>query len=72
MPIVVDGTKDIVTKGSDKMNFHADIKVKVLPPVNGADFDNDSVKLKEHVHGLMKSTLDEMRGVVNIPLKSIG
>jgi 1-acyl-sn-glycerol-3-phosphate acyltransferase len=64
VPIVLDGTKNIVTKGSDIMNFHADIRVKVLTPVYGSDFDNDSVKLKNHVHSLMANTLAELRGEI--------
>lgn len=62
VPIVIDGTHDLVEKGRKVINFSHRIRIKVLPPVNAADFDNSSGKMRTYVHDFMQSTLAQMRG----------
>lgn len=61
VPIVVDGTFNIYAKGAKGINFKQKIKVKVLPPIDPQDFENNTPKLRNHVHELMIHTLSEMR-----------
>ncbi len=61
VPIVVDGTHDILPKHGKLIDFQADIWLKVLPPVNPQDFGNKSTAVRDHVRELMKTTLAEMR-----------
>lgn len=61
VPIVIDGTHDILPKGGKSIRFKAHARVKVLPPVRPEDFDNSTPKLRDHVHALMKETLADMR-----------
>lgn len=61
VPIVVDGTHEILSKHGRKINYTGDISVKVLPPIDPQDFNNKSAAIRDHVHALMKSTLAEMR-----------
>lgn len=61
VPIVVDGTHDILPKHGKEIKYREDIRVKVLPPVNPADFGNKSAPMRKHVHELMVKTLAEMR-----------
>jgi 1-acyl-sn-glycerol-3-phosphate acyltransferase len=61
VPIVIDGTFNIYPKGAKGINFKQKVKVKILPPVDPADFDHSAPKLRNYVHELMKETLAEMR-----------
>ncbi len=61
VPIVVDGTHDILAKNGGWIKFTGDIRVKVLPPVDPQAFNNKSAAIRDHVHDLMKRTLSEMR-----------
>ncbi|HEY9786453.1 MAG TPA: lysophospholipid acyltransferase family protein [Candidatus Obscuribacterales bacterium] len=61
VPIVVDGTFPILPKGAKALNFVGDMRIRVLPAVNPADFQMDQTLLCQHVHDLMKDTLASMR-----------
>lgn len=60
IPIVVTGTHEILPKKQKILNFHSQIKVKVLPAVLPADFERKSAAMRNYVHDLMKKTLAEM------------
>lgn len=62
VPVVVDGTHDILPKHGKSIKFRADIRAKVLPPINPQDFGNKSAAIRDHVQALMIKTLSEMRG----------
>jgi 1-acyl-sn-glycerol-3-phosphate acyltransferase len=62
IPIVIDGTHDILPKGSKYLHA-GNIRVRVLKPIDPKDFDNNSAKMRDHIHALMVRTLAEMRGV---------
>lgn len=62
VPIVIDGTFDILPKGAKHLSFKSNIHVKVLPPVSGADFDNSSGRMRTYVREMMVETLHTMRG----------
>jgi 1-acyl-sn-glycerol-3-phosphate acyltransferase len=62
VPIVVDGTGDLLPKGSLSLSSKVHLRVKILPPVTGEQFDNSSGKMRTYVHGLMVDTLAQMRG----------
>jgi 1-acyl-sn-glycerol-3-phosphate acyltransferase len=62
IPIVVDGTSNIMPKTSKYLSFDKrNIRVKVLAPVSGSKFDNNSHQMRDYVHDLMAKTLDQMR-----------
>src|SRR5262249_19571888 len=61
VPVVVDGTHDILAKHGQKIQYTGDITVKVLKPIDPREFDNKSAAIRNHVHDLMKSTLAEIR-----------
>lgn len=62
VPVVIDGTFDVISKKSKRLNFKADMTVRVLPPVDPNDFDRSSGLMRKHVHKLMQENLDEIRG----------
>lgn len=62
VPIVIDGTKEILPKGKKHLNFRRTIRTKVLPPVDPADFDKSPGKMRAYVHDLMAQELERMRG----------
>ncbi|HEY9790059.1 MAG TPA: lysophospholipid acyltransferase family protein [Candidatus Obscuribacterales bacterium] len=61
VPIAIVGTSDLVAKGSIKMNFHARVTVKILPPVAVASYQGNSAELRNHVHALIEQAVEEMR-----------
>lgn len=61
VPIVVEGTHEILPKHAKWVKFRANITIRVLPPVNPADFNNKSAAIRDHVHNVMTATLAEMR-----------
>jgi len=61
VPIVISGTREVLPKHSAKLNWKADIKVRVLPPINPDDFGGKAAPMRDYVHDLMKKTLAEMR-----------
>ena len=61
IPIVVDGTHELLPKGSMLLKFDGNIKVRILPPVYPENFA-DVKKLRDHVRDIMSAELDSMRG----------
>lgn len=61
VPVVIDGTFPILPKHAKLINYHAVVRIKVLPPIAPQDFDNKAAALRNHVHALMVQTLAEMR-----------
>lgn len=61
VPIVVEGTHLMFPKGSLEVNFRANVRVRILPPVYPENFDQSPRKLREHVRAQMVSCLSELR-----------
>jgi len=61
VPVVVEGTHDILKKHGKNINYRGEITIKVLPPVNPADFGNKSAAIRDHVRNQMIETLVELR-----------
>lgn len=62
VPIVVDGTFDLMQKGSVKLKFAGVLKVKALPPIEPQSFGYNAKSIRCEARDLMESTLLEMRG----------
>jgi len=63
LPVVIDGTRDILTKHGRTLKFKASVNVKLLPPVFPQDFGNNHIQMRNFVQSLMKTMLAEMRTV---------
>ncbi|MBX9879032.1 MAG: 1-acyl-sn-glycerol-3-phosphate acyltransferase [Candidatus Obscuribacterales bacterium] len=61
LPIVIDGTRQIMRKGSLQIGFHSDIRVKALAPVYPKDFNYDSHALSNYVRSQMIVELSKLR-----------
>ena len=61
VPIVIDGTFDLLPKGSSQLIFKKQIRIKVLPPVDCAPFKGSSGAMRTAVREQMVQTLAEMR-----------
>lgn len=61
IPIVVDGTHEILSKSDRKMRFNVDITVRVLEPVSIAQFGGNVRKMRDYVHELMIEQLADIR-----------
>jgi 1-acyl-sn-glycerol-3-phosphate acyltransferase len=61
IPIVIDGTSELLPKGKLTLAVHNLIRVKILPPLTGDQFENSSGKMRSFVHQQMVDTLAEMR-----------
>jgi 1-acyl-sn-glycerol-3-phosphate acyltransferase len=62
VPIVIDGTHEIMGKNSHWINFSTSVRVKVLAPISPDTFDRSSGKMRTYVHNLMADELAKMRG----------
>jgi 1-acyl-sn-glycerol-3-phosphate acyltransferase len=60
VPIVIEGTARVLAKRSFRI-VPQEVRVRVLSPVNPADFDWNDRRLRDHVHELMAETLAELR-----------
>lgn len=61
IPIVINGTHDLLSKHGREVDFRARLDVKILPPIDPAEFEYQTPRMRDYVHGLMKTTLVEMR-----------
>jgi 1-acyl-sn-glycerol-3-phosphate acyltransferase len=61
VPVVIDGTFEILPKGSKYLVFKKDIRIKILPPVSCEPFNGSSGKMRTYVREQMINTLAEMR-----------
>ncbi len=61
VPIVVNGTHKIFPKDSRIIDFVSDVTVKVLPPINPADFNFNVQLFRQSVHKSMKACLQDLR-----------
>ena len=62
IPLVVDGTQNALPKHSWKLGSTTHhMRLKVLPPVDPADFDDDPRAYMEHVRGLIAEQLATWR-----------
>lgn len=61
LPVVIEGTRDIIVRHKRYFNFIADVEVRVLNPVYPYRFGNQNGKLRDHVHELMRASLAELR-----------
>ncbi len=61
VPIVVNGTHKIFPKDGRVIDFCSDVTVKVLPPINPADFDFNVRLFRQSVQTSMKACLRDLR-----------
>ena len=59
VPVVIEGTARVLAKRSFRI-VPQEVRVRVLPPVNPADFDWNDRRLRDHVHRVMEATLSDM------------
>lgn len=64
IPIVVDGTFDLLPKGSRHPNFKKHVRIKILPPVACEPFHGSSGTMRTVVRQQMIDELASMRGQV--------
>lgn len=62
VPIVIDGTRELLPKGTTALNFKQRIRLKVLDPVNPQDYQGQPGKFRADVHTAIAQTLADMRG----------
>lgn len=60
VPIVITGTREVISKHARKLNFRANMTVRVLPPILPQSFKNNPALLRNHVHNLMADNLNCM------------
>jgi 1-acyl-sn-glycerol-3-phosphate acyltransferase len=60
LPVVVCGTRELIPKSSNSLNFHGNMHVKVLPPILPEAFGNNARLMKEHVHSTMTAALEQL------------
>ncbi len=53
LPVVITGTRDVISKHSRVFNFQAKMKVQVLPAISPEPFKGQPAKMREHVRELM-------------------
>lgn len=63
IPIVIDGTRDLLPKGGKFLCFQRDVRIKVLPPISPEQYKGASGKMRADVHKQMAEALADMRGV---------
>jgi 1-acyl-sn-glycerol-3-phosphate acyltransferase len=63
VPIVIDGTRSVLPKGSLLFRFGGEVQVRVLPPVHPALCDYDVHNLETYVRSKMQHELQRMRGI---------
>jgi 1-acyl-sn-glycerol-3-phosphate acyltransferase len=61
LPIVIDGTREILPKHVRKLGFAADVHVRVLEPIKPSSVGSDAHRLRDKVRMVMKTAVDEMR-----------
>ena len=60
VPVVIEGTARVLPKRSFRI-APQEVIVRLLPPVNPADFAYNDRRLRDHVHELMTKALAELR-----------
>jgi 1-acyl-sn-glycerol-3-phosphate acyltransferase len=68
VPIVLDGTFDLMPRGTFLLNFSGTLRVQVLKPIAPADCDQKSRQLRDRTRALMRDTLHSMRQEHAVPL----
>ncbi len=61
LPVVLNGTREILPKEARQLKLSGDMHIKFLPPIYPEQCNNSAPELKRHVHSLMKETLADMR-----------
>jgi 1-acyl-sn-glycerol-3-phosphate acyltransferase len=61
IPVVVEGTRRILPTGEWVLNFRANVKIKLLTPVDPALFNGDSKALCQYVRAMIETELQQMR-----------
>jgi 1-acyl-sn-glycerol-3-phosphate acyltransferase len=62
IPIVVDGTHEGLPKNALAVSPRANLKVRVLEPIDPAPFGGDVAALRDHVRGVLVAELSKLRG----------
>ncbi|CAN5444185.1 hypothetical protein BH11CYA1_BH11CYA1_10700 [soil metagenome] len=61
LPVVLNGTREILPKQDPQLKMSARVDVKILAPIYPEQCGNSAPELKRYVQNLMKETLAEMR-----------
>lgn len=61
VPVVIQGTTDLIEGDGPWMNPHARVRVRVLPAVPPSTFGSDEVALAERVRGVFLEALSQKR-----------
>jgi 1-acyl-sn-glycerol-3-phosphate acyltransferase len=63
VPVVIEGSANLLSKGSSVLNFRQKVKIRVLPPFQPKDYEGRPGKYRCDVHDAMARTLADLRGV---------
>jgi 1-acyl-sn-glycerol-3-phosphate acyltransferase len=63
VPVIITGTRDVMSKSSRVFNFGAAMTVRILPPVPPQSFEGSSGKMRRFVHELMTDSLADLRNL---------
>lgn len=66
IPIAIDGTGAVLPMGSFLVNFKAEVRVRVLPEVDPADFNYDTAAVRTFVRDQIAKALQDMRGETDV------
>jgi 1-acyl-sn-glycerol-3-phosphate acyltransferase len=61
IPVVITGTREVISKSSRKLNFVASMRIKILPPILPATFEGSSGNMRRFVQETMSQSLMQMR-----------
>lgn len=61
LPVVIDGTRKVLSTGEWILDFNATIKVSILPPLSPGDFDNNPNSLCAAAKQAMRVKLAKLR-----------
>lgn len=62
IPIVVDGTYQVLPKDAKSLTFRSNITVRILPAVHPSDYENNLRVVRDVVEKQIRTNLDEIRG----------
>jgi 1-acyl-sn-glycerol-3-phosphate acyltransferase len=69
VPIVIDGTREILPKYARRLNLKARVRVNILPPVYPSECKHDPQVMRSLVRILMADSLRQMRESQTLPAR---
>lgn len=68
LPIIINGTSEVLPKNSLVIKGRHKVKIKILPPLDFGSFEDKSADtVLGEVRALMQNSLNELRGQSNLP-----